>query len=311
MLLNIAENKNKNKITMKFAAIVVTYFPDKEEFVKNTESYIDFVDALYIWDNTPIEERNEEMNGGISVIKEKYLDKVFVFENDKNVGLAYAYNRGIEKAKKDDFTHIMTMDQDSFFQNFVGYKNNIEKETNPDIGIMVPIHNRETEIIAKHFEPWEQSDFVQSGTVFSLPIFDKVGLFREELFIYFIEPEFMFRAKKMGYKCFGYGNNNMIHKFGNPADKTNKFFNTLTLTPKNSGTLSTFYRVRNGIWLNKNYPKECKSQRMYYNPKVLMKREVKNFFIIILSEKNKIAKIHATLRGLFHGLFINIKRGFT
>ena len=281
---------------MKLAAIVVTYFPDTEEFIKNTESYIDFVDALYIWDNTSPEKRSD----GITIIKEKHPNKVFILENDKNMGLAYAYNRGIEKAKENGFTHLMTMDQDSSFENFAGYKEGIEKETDPKVGMMTPPHNRGRVIIV---EPWESKNyFIQSGCVFLLSMFDEVGTFREEFFIYFIEPDFFYRAKKYGYKHFGYANVNMIHQFGHNEGKR-AFFNLIS--PGNYSPLSLFYFTRNFFFICREYPRDFPIADKRKDLKRIITRTGK----AILGEKDKIAKVCATFRGAFYGIF-NIKRGF-
>ena len=44
---------------MKILAIVVTYFPDKELLEKNIAAYVNDVDRVLIWENTPHEKKCE------------------------------------------------------------------------------------------------------------------------------------------------------------------------------------------------------------------------------------------------------------
>ena len=44
---------------MKILAIVVTYFPEKELLEKNISAFINDVDRVLIWENTPDEKKLE------------------------------------------------------------------------------------------------------------------------------------------------------------------------------------------------------------------------------------------------------------
>jgi len=41
----------------KILAIVVTYFPEKDLLEKNISAFIDYVDKVLIWENTPEKQR--------------------------------------------------------------------------------------------------------------------------------------------------------------------------------------------------------------------------------------------------------------
>ena len=283
---------------MKLAAIVVTFFPANEEFVKNTESYIDFVERLYVWDNTPIERRSER-NDGIAAIKEKYPGKVFCFENDKNVGLGYAYNKGIKRAKQDGFTHLMTMDQDSSFQQFEGFKQNVEKAANTEeidkIGVYMPLRNQPQ--VYSDWEPYGQKGLLQSGAIFPLRLFDKVGLFREDFFIDGIDEEMGYRLRKYGYRVTVYSGCNMIHQIGSGHRAS---FCGIRFSIPDYAPMRGFYILRNKTFLRKEYAYEFGIDWHYW----FVKQYIFKYIVkIIFGEKNKMEKISAIGKGLYYGLF--------
>lgn len=43
---------------MKLIAIVITYFPEEKDLIQNISSYINDVDQLIIWENTPKDKIN-------------------------------------------------------------------------------------------------------------------------------------------------------------------------------------------------------------------------------------------------------------
>jgi len=91
---------------MKLAGCVILYNPDND-VADNIRTYIDYLDKLFVVDN----------QNGRKVFDE--LSKVY-----KNIELvSYAENMGIAKPLNDvlkmakgNYTHLLTMDQDSFFE---------------------------------------------------------------------------------------------------------------------------------------------------------------------------------------------------
>ena len=89
---------------MKIPATVIWYNPDDEN-IKNIRTYIDYVEKLYIIDNS--KENNKKLADSLNNLKTEYI------YNDKNLGIAKALNLACEKAANDNFEWILTMDQDS------------------------------------------------------------------------------------------------------------------------------------------------------------------------------------------------------
>ena len=170
---------------MKLAGVVVLYNPT-EDVVCNINTYIDFVQKLYVVDNSDIDNS--------IFFNNKKIEYVF---NGENLGIATALNIGANKAIKDNFEWLLTMDQDSAFKN-----NDVEKmicflkkvrddafirdviSTNYDkIGLISPLH-------ITIMNPNDQSKGVDSplnvmtsGNIISLSAFKKIGGFKDWFFI--------------------------------------------------------------------------------------------------------------------------------
>ena len=93
----------------KVAAVVVLYNPDKN-YIKNINTYLYHVSLLVIVDNSEIPDYSVYSSlENINHIK-------FVI-NKENTGISKAINDGIKIAVKEGFEWVLTMDQDSFFEN--------------------------------------------------------------------------------------------------------------------------------------------------------------------------------------------------
>ena len=192
---------------MKLAAVVVTYYPD-ENVLSNISTYIDSVDLLIIWENTPLKDREAYR----IEVPDKNKKKIFFMGENSNKGLGYAYNRAIEYVRDKGYSHLMTMDQDSHFISFSGFIDKIVQETDKKVGLKVPLRNQEK--VHDWDPPYELKWGIQSGCIFNIEMFDEIGGFNEDLFVDHTDVEIGLRARKYGYKCMCYSGCNMIHTMG-------------------------------------------------------------------------------------------------
>ncbi len=272
---------------MKLAAIIVTYYPERD-LIRNIKSFIDDVELLIIWENTPSVDRQNH-----KVELPEYSDKIVHMGTGNNEGLGYAYNEGVKYAKSFGYSHIMTMDQDSYFIDFVGFKNNIAKETDQKVGILSPPYNMSA---VYDWKPMDCKCAIQSGCVFSLQMLDEIGLFKSDFFIDNIDIEINYRARKYGYKSLHYGGCNMVHAFGKGrVVKIGKF----QFSVSDYSALRLFYFARNTIFVMKEYPDEYSFQMKLE----FFKRTVKTIIKIILGETDKIEKLTAMVKGFYYGIF--------
>lgn len=90
---------------MKLAATVILFNPTSS-IVENLKNYLESVDKLYIIDNSPISQLDS------NIIEN---DKVELIHDGENKGIPLRLNHVIKKCITENYTHLLTMDQDSFF----------------------------------------------------------------------------------------------------------------------------------------------------------------------------------------------------
>lgn len=228
-------------MTVKLLAIVVTYYPDLSELKRNILRYLSDVDSLMIWENTPLKDRK-----GYQLDISQFGGKVFFAGVDDNMFISYPLNQAVNYAKLNGFTHILTMDQDSCFEegHFSKYKKIATASENLDI--WGPNPNNSFQPIQDI--PQKRDRLMTSGNIVNLKLFDEIGLFREDYKIDCVDFEFCYRAIRNGYSVYSV-NSILIHQnFGNKI-RTRFKFETYRYSP-----LRLFFMARNNIILHYEYP---------------------------------------------------------
>lgn len=269
---------------IKICAIVSSYFPDLNELEKNISSYLPWVDKLIIWENTPGKESK------INVLTEKLnSEKIEVRTTGQNEFLAKPFNICIQWAKEAGFTHILTMDQDSRFENghFEKYVNKIIEYNDENVAVFAP----NAQNFELHPESIERDFVITSGTISPLKIFDKVGLFNEDLLIYHIDNEMCIRARAKGFKIIAFTNICLVHNEGYKRRMKIGF------VLNNYSAQSTYYIIRNTILLWKLQPNyvTLKEKYIFYKYKIVFR------LAKIVFEDKSLLKAKAILFALFHG----------
>jgi rhamnosyltransferase len=273
----------------KFSAVVVTYYPQVEELIVNIKKFIDFVDKLIIWENTPITDRKI-----YHVLLPEYNDKIIFLGTNKNEGIAYALNRSTEWSIENEFSHMLTMDQDSLWDNFEFFKLQILKYSiNPGIGIFAPViyeqhknHLPEMTIV---------KDAITSGSVYNLKMINEIGGFREDFFIDAVDLEFCYWANRNGFKTIVLGDSYLKQKYGNVS--VHKFLSR-TYQTLNYSAARLFYIVRNHIFLWKEYPELSRFQKK----RILRVYILGRLKEVCMFEKDKFGKIFSVFRGILYGI---------
>lgn len=266
---------------MKLAGVVVWYNPTKND-INNINSYIESVDKLYIIDNS---------ENGSNQSKIPKLKKIeYVYQNE-NLGIAKALNIACNKAIKEKYQFILTMDQDSKFK-----KNDLEKMKTKisnldlsDIGIISPWHKTKLKLE----KPKEKIDYpldvMTSGNILNLDIFQKIGGFKEFLFIDGVDIEYCLNLKKNGYKVMRINSIEMQHDLGDIFYKN--FFGKEFMCD-NHNYLRVYYMARNYRYIRKKYrnvaPEFCD---------ILIK--IKGLiFKIVFYENDKYRKLRSIVLGI-------------
>ena len=159
---------------MRLACVVVLYHPS-EEVEGNIRTYLPQVDCLLRWDNTP-----------------------------RNVGIGAALNEGVRFARAHGCTHLMTMDQDSFFLpgEMARYRMKVEqweKEHGGQTALFSTnyyLRSQGATLYPVETSAVQVASAMTSASIYPLELFEKLGVFREDLFVWGIDCEFCWRAAR-------------------------------------------------------------------------------------------------------------------
>lgn len=271
---------------MKIFGVVVLYYPN-ESVLENIKSYIRKVATLYIVDNSDVV--NSSLIQCLSV-----FENVVYIHNNGNQGIAKALNLGAKLAIEDNATWLLTMDQDSKFEN-----DNLDKliqclvKYDLDlVAIVSPIHVLENTLIkprvTQNLSPVEA--VMTSGNLLNLRIYKKIGDFVEKLFIDAVDQEYCLRARSFGYKILVCEYSLLQHSLGDLKEiKLGHKF----IRYSNHSALRRYYITRNRLYLLRNY--FFKFPMFGFR---IMKWIVFEWLKIFLFEEDKIAKSKAILEGI-------------
>lgn len=177
------------------AAIVVLYNPTLDE-IKHITDYYSLVDETIVLDNSNEDQfvRIEKVIGDSKHLIYKWFGE--------NVGLCVALNEGMRIAKERGHKWSLLMDSDSsFITDIISvYKSFLSKNIDNDIAVLSPVHihdrSYEREFSGTKLVKWAMT----SGCLYNIDIFNKIGRFKEELFVDGLDIDYCYKARKNGYK---------------------------------------------------------------------------------------------------------------
>lgn len=276
----------------KICAVIVSY--NIGERINNCiKSIINQVHEVIIVDNYSNSETIKELN------KFQTYSNVQVIYNNANYGIAKALNIGVNLAISKGYNWILTLDHDSIAsENMINkmietYKSMNDRENIGIICTNIYDTNKEGYLI-------EDNDFkkdykilkvaVQSGSLIKTEIFKEIGMFNEELFIYYVDVEFSERLKIYNYKIVQSNHAILYHEEGK---KTKKILLGKKYYYDNYSKLAIYYIARNGMYMMKHYNK---------NKKSYMRRLKNDFKNIIMFDGNKLLKLTYFFVGIVDGI---------
>ncbi len=287
---------------MKICGVVVLYNPDSK-VIDNIKSYIKSLDKLFIVDNSPVPNDNKEN------FKDKKMEYI---SNDGNKGIANALNVGAKEAIKLKADWLLTMDQDSSFQEGALEKmisflkelkdNQIMSEvlglTYDKLGVLSALQRTEL----NNNDKLEGLDYplvvMTSGNLINLDIYKEIDGFKDWFFIDAVDFEYCLNIKKNGYEVVQMNTAELKHNLGNISKKTilgKKLFVT------NHSATRRYYITRNRHYLYDLYHEDfleyCALE---------LNRTKHELLKIILFENHKIDKMKAMYKG-----YRDYKKGIT
>lgn len=272
----------------KILAIIVTYFPDIELLDENIKSFVEYVDEILIWENTPFDERVKHRLPAIA--KVTYVDGGI-----SNTGISKALNYAWHYAMANGYDYLLTMDQDSVWQNFeVFITNTIYKKETPK-GLWGPHRNldiRSTPII----EP--TADLITSGMLVSIDILNKIGGWCEDFFVDGVDIDLCLHAIELNIPVLYINGCTLRQRFGEPEIK-HLFGRSFSVSNRPAKRL--YYIYRNLLFACRKYPKT----KPYQKPFLQYRSSQVKF--ILLGEQHRVRKLLAIIAGTIVGYLKPIK----
>jgi rhamnosyltransferase len=283
----------------KICAVVITYYPEKE-VIENISKLLRQVDKAVIIDNTP--EQKVEV---LEVFDNN--ERVKIIYNKDNLGIAKALNQGCKLAIELKYKWILTMDQDSYFENdnalekmLEEYKKNIEYKKIFSLSPIMRSKNFNEKDPKRNYK----GNFlfvdtaITSGNLIKLEVFSHIGFFDESFFIDHVDHDFCFKQRDQNFKILKCLNIYLNHSLG----ETKESEKVLGSAVHHHSASRKYYITRNSLIIYSRYFLKYPKWSLRYTQSLIY-----NYLGIILYEKEKFKKIKYIFKG-FIDFFLN-KRG--
>jgi rhamnosyltransferase len=241
----------------KIAGTVILYYPD-DSILSNIASYAGYVEKLFIVDNSE--------NNNPALIEKLSAPNITYIHDGINQGIALRLNQVARMAIAEGFHHLLTMDQDSYFEatDISNYLTCIAAFPDAAITSMYGIEFTTKPVANDTCTCMEAEQLITSGSVLNLRLFEPTGGFDENLFIDEVDLEYCYRSIARGYKIVQFKNIFLHHNLGQVS-----YFKTFGLFKRSPRTmyspLRIYYRVRNFLYVERLYRhkfgENCKSRK--------------------------------------------------
>jgi rhamnosyltransferase len=233
---------------MKIAATVILYYPD-ESVIKNILSYSNSIGKLYVVDNSETSSKQIKEN------VQRFNSAVYIHDGE-NKGIAARLNQVANFAVSDGFDWLLTMDQDSFFENelFTNYLNCIDEFENKGNVSMFGVNHTEQLSYSDICTSINVNHLITSGSALNLGLIEIIGNFDEKLFIDEVDFEYCLRSVAKGYDVIQFTHIFLSHNLG--ATFQHRSFKTCKLTPRVlHSPVRMYYMTRNFLYVQSQYRK--------------------------------------------------------
>jgi rhamnosyltransferase len=284
-------------------AIVVTYHPDSS-FAERFERLVGQVGAMLIVDN------NSDTSV-VSMLREtaSRLNMALIL-NSENVGLAAALNMGVAHAIAKGYRWVLLFDQDTVpgGKVFEGLREAYDDFPHKEKLAVIGSNYSGAQTGKLRFSAratngcsWkERRAVITSGSLISLPVYGKLGPFRDEYFVDCVDLEYCLRARSKGFHVIVASKPLMIHDVGKP---TRHRLPWQEIDVSNHSRVRRYYMIRNNIDLAKKY--------ILQEPAWVLASlwtRFKSVILLCIFEDDKLAKLRYSTMGLFDGLFSKFDR---
>ena len=273
--------------------VTVLYNAD-DTVIANIQSYIQELDQLYVVDNS-------ELVNPLLINKLKAFSNCTYINNNGNKGIANALNVGAKLAIDAGAAWLLTMDQDSRFEEgqflkLIEYTTNLNDKIT---GLVSPFHKTKISVELKTATD-EVLTTMTSGNLISLYAWKAIGGFDEDYFIDAVDWDYCLRLTSGSFKVIRLNTVHLEHNLGNATKHTSPTGKQITAL--NYNKIRRYYITRNKLMIIakywKSYPKFSRG---------VAKSLFRDLRHILLYESDKKVKLNYMFKGTLQ--FITGKKG--
>ena len=219
--------------------------------------------------------------------------RVEIIANSENRGIGTALNQGLRRASERGFSWALTLDQDSSpLPNLVdaaarAFQAHPRRERVAAIGAAVVDPPGPTPAPTDAYRP--MTAVITSGTLHSIPAWERLGGFREDYFIDCVDTEFCLRARAHGLEVVAATEAALVHGIGTPSRKRAM---GRWMMPTNHSPLRRYYVTRNRLSFWRRYARS--DGRFVLTD---MRQSIREWIGIAFAETDRAAKLGAILAG--------------
>ena len=183
---------NGNAVAQQAYAIgLILYYPE-ESLIKRVNLMVEHGFKVYIFDNSPFETRYNYIFEG--------SQEVTYLTAGKNVGIGFSLSTICATAFAHGYRQLLFLDQDTGISNrTLNFINNFSKS------LAINVLNQYAALVfnGSPSEELAVKDVrlaINSGSLYNLPVLEKIGWINENYFVDCVDYEFCVRARRSGFK---------------------------------------------------------------------------------------------------------------
>ena len=267
-------------------AVVVAFHP-KPDLAGELLRLLDQVSAIVVVDNGSCP---GELSAGDDP---RFEGRLEVIANGENRGLATALNQGLRRARERGAGWALTLDQDSTpLPNLVAagaqaFEAHPRRDQLAAIGAAVATDGPRPSSAPAYRT---MKAVITSGTLHSVPVWERLGEFRDDFFIDCVDTEFCLRARAAGFDVIQSTEPALAHRIGSP---TRKWALGRWMLPSNHSPIRRYYMTRNHLSIWRHY---ARSDGRFVALDI--RQSVREWIGIVFAESDRVAKLGAILAGL-------------
>jgi rhamnosyltransferase len=197
---------------------------------------------LYVYDNS------ESKTPGLEEALLKLDPSIQYHYFNANEGIAKRLNQAIAQATSNQYDYLLTMDQDSSFNDLDFDKYELSIQSSGDSNVAQFGVNCQPDFTLPKDEPEEALTLITSGSILNVSLAKHVGPFNEDLFIDFVDAEFSYRVIQKGYANLMFSNIVLNHALGTLVEGRGLSNLKKSMRIIHAPT-RVFYIVRNGLYI--------------------------------------------------------------